>query len=221
MNEKQNDCRAGTNPANTSSGFTTVPPGAASTPPAAPILPVDPPPHKAATPYRWMPLAWRLVGGAAILIAFLGGMALYHQMQAQLGGLRNDLGALTRDVHKDLEQINLSHGAMVKKGDHDNRLRTVWDSMKELRADRSDLTMLKERCSALLEVFKAGEAERRQLTEELRRLRERQTGADERGELVREIRELRLRLAHIEGSRRNPSVTPANHVEPSPSPAKP
>jgi chromosome segregation ATPase len=163
-----------------------------------------------------MPLFWRLFGGAAVGLTALVIATVYQQMQGQLNTLRNELAGLNKNLHKDLDQISASNGGLVKKNDHDSKVLKVWETIKELRADRNDLTILKERCTVLREVLKAGEAERQRLADELRRLRERQAGEDEKRDLVREIRALRLRITQMEGALARPVITTTGHLEQQP-----
>jgi hypothetical protein len=149
-------------------------------------------------PASRMPLFWRLFGGTVVAAVAVVGVAVYQQMQSQVSAQRRELAALNKELRKDLAQIGGNYSEMIKKEDHGNRMRTVWDTIKELRSDRSDLTTMKERCSLLLEVYKSGEEERRALAAEVRRLRESKTASDERDALVREIRLLRERIAQLE-----------------------
>jgi hypothetical protein len=102
---------------------------------------------------------------------------------------------------------------MIKKDDHNGRLSKVWEAMKELRADRADLTTLRERCSVLLEVYKAGEQERRALADEVRRLRDRKAALAEREALLGEIRAIRERIAQLENRPAKAPVRTAGHSE--------
>jgi hypothetical protein len=156
-------------------------------------------------------LPWKLAGIGLFLVALLTGTAVYMHLQRQVRDLRNELGQLGTDLRKDLARLHESYGTMVKKHDHDGRVRQVWDALKELRADRSDLTILKERCAALLERLKAGDEERRQIAGEVRHLREGKAGEDERQALAREIRAIRERMAQLEGGKA--VVVPAGHAE--------
>src|SRR5262249_22347764 len=122
-----------------------------------------------------------------------------------------ELGMLSKDLRKELGRLSTSHGEMIKKDDHTTRMRATWDALKELRTDRSDLSVLRERCSVLLEMIKAGDAERARLLTEVRQMREKLAGESERQTLVREIRTLRERIAQLEGGK--PGVVPAGHTE--------
>jgi Tfp pilus assembly protein PilN len=156
-------------------------------------------------------LPWRIFGAAAVAVVALVGVGTYLHLQSQITAQRQELSTLNKELRKDLAAMGGSYADMVKKDDHTTRLRTVWDTLKELRADRSDLTTMKERCALLAEAYKAGEEDRRVLAAEVRRLRESKTAADERDGLVREIRSLRERIAQIEGKPKAKGIS-AEHV---------
>jgi DNA repair ATPase RecN len=151
---------------------------------------------------------WRISGGILLLAAALIAVAGYQNMDNQMNRLRDQLGTLTQELHRDLDRLGENNGAMIKKDDHSTRLRTVWDSIKEMSGDHTDLTRVKERCAILQEMAKGNEEERRQMAEEVRRLRESQAGDGDKATLTRELRDLRERLAQIEGKR---SVHPVSH----------
>jgi hypothetical protein len=182
---------------------------ASDTPSAAPETP-RPAAQEAAS---WTSRYGRIVAAVTAGVFALGCGAVYQHLQAQLSDLRNELSTLTHDLHKDLANIGTSYGRMVKKADYDSRFTKLWDTLKELRADRSDLTMLKERCTGLMEACKAAEADRRRLMDDLARLRERRAGEEEKRELASEIRALRLRIAELERPGGKANVTPAGHLE--------
>jgi len=161
-----------------------------------------------------MPLFWRVFGGTVLSIVALVCLAAYQQVTGQVAALRHELGHLNKDLRKDLTRISENCGELVKKEECNTKVRGVWDAIKELRADRCDLTILKERCAVLLEVFKAGQAERQQLASQVQALRESRAGAEQRRELVREIRAIRERIAALEaGPTRPATTTPAGAAE--------
>jgi hypothetical protein len=160
-----------------------------------------------------MPVVWRVFGSAVLSIVALVCLAAYQQLTGQVACLRHELSHLNKDLRKDLGRISESYGELVKKEECNTKVRGVWDAIKELRTDRSDLTTLKERCAVLLEVFKAGEAERQQLVKEIQALRESSASAQERRELVKEIHAIRERIAALEGGPARPATTPAGDAE--------
>jgi hypothetical protein len=155
---------------------------------------------------------WRIVGATAVAVVAMIGVASYLHLQSQIAAQRQELSALNRELRKDLAAIGGGYADAVKKDDHTTRMRSVWDTLKDLRADRSDLTTMKERCALLTEAYRAGEEDRRALAAEVRRLRESKTADDERDALVREIRLLRERIAQVEGKPKTKAIS-AEHVE--------
>jgi chromosome segregation ATPase len=158
-------------------------------------------------------LFWRIFGGTLLSIAAMVGITLYQQVANQVNALRTDLGYLNTDLRKDLGRVTENYGELVKKEEVAGRTKSVWDAIKELRGDRTELAALKERCEVLLEMLRAGERERRQLARELQKLREQRAGAEERLALVREVQQLRERIARLQGRRAAQAVRPADHVE--------
>jgi DNA repair exonuclease SbcCD ATPase subunit len=161
----------------------------------------------------WTTRYGRICAVVAVGVVALGCGAVYQHLQAQVTELRNEVGTLTHDLHRDLEGIGTSYAAMVKKADYDSRFSKLFDVLKELRADRNDLTTLKERCAGLLESCKSADAERRRLRDDLARLSERRAGEEEKRELASEIRALRLRIAELEKPVSKPYLLPAGHVD--------
>jgi hypothetical protein len=172
-----------------------------SQPPAPEPAPAgggEAPPAEAKAPAR-TPTFWRVFGVAAAAVTAVVGVGAYQQAQSQINAQRREVAALNKELRKDLTELGGRYADMVKKEEHNSRVRTVWDTLKELRADRSDLTKTTERCDQLTKAYEAGEQDRRSLEAEVRRLRESQTAEDERAALTREIRALRERIAQIEG----------------------
>jgi hypothetical protein len=152
------------------------------------------------------PLFWRILGAAIIGLVVAAVATAYQQIGTQLRGLRVHLGHLDSDLRKEVTLLSGNYGEMVKKEESNTRLRSVWDVMKELRSDAQDLIILKERCAALNEQFKAGEEDRRLLAAQIQRLREQKTGSEERALVAREISRIRERIASLEG---HPVKTPS------------
>ena len=153
---------------------------------------------------------WRISGGMLLLIAALIGVAVHQNLNRQINQLHDQLGELNQELRRDMSRLSENNGAMIKKDDHSTRMRTIWDSIKAMNGDHTDLTRVKERCAVLQEMYKGNEEERRQMSEEVRRLREAQAGDSDKASLTREIRALRERLAQIEGK---PTVQPVSHQE--------
>jgi chromosome segregation ATPase len=123
----------------------------------------------------------------------------YQGFSAQVKELRHDLGHLSEDLRKDMVRLAEAQADLVKKDQFANTMRAIWDGIKELRSNQTELTALKERCAGLAEACRAGEEQRRQLADEVQRLRERRAAQAERVELVEELQRLRERLAQMEG----------------------
>jgi chromosome segregation ATPase len=158
---------------------------------------------------------WRVFGGTLLSIAALVVVTVYQQFTSSLNDLRGELGHLNIDLRKDMSRLSEAQADLVKKDDHNGRLRSVWDSIKELQADKSTVTALKERAAVLQELFKAAEEERKDLVRQLQQLREVKAGEEDRKELLRELQRLRERLALLEGRQQGgASVKPAVHHEP-------
>src|SRR5262249_32771827 len=138
------------------------PPSAGTTAASVPVG-QEPDGGPARPPESRYALLWRLLGGGIAPLVFVAGATVYQQMESQVSELRGELGMLSKDLRKELGRLSTSHGEMIKKDDHTTRMRATWDALKELRTDRSDLSVLRERCSVLLEMIKAGDAERARL----------------------------------------------------------
>ena len=178
-----------------------------ATPETTPTAPAS---EKATMGENGMTWLWRISGGMLMLAAALVGVAVHQNMDRQMNQLRGQLGELSQELRRDMGRLSETQGAMIKKDDHSTRLRTIWDSLKAMNGDHADLVRVKERCAVLQEMYKSNEEERRQMSEEVRRLREAQAGDDDKASLTREIRALRERLAQIEGK---PVVRPVSHQE--------
>src|SRR5439155_26275606 len=136
-----------------------------------------------------------------------------QQFNSQLNELRNEYNHLNADLRKDFARLAEGQGELAKKDEVSTRLRSVWDSMKELQAERATLTAVKERCAILQDLYRAGVEERKELGQEMQKLREGRAGEEERRELVREVQRLRERLAALEGRQGGGAVKPAVHSE--------
>ena len=86
--------------------------------------------------------------------------------------IRKEMSHLDTDLRKDLGRLNEAQGGVVKIEDFNSRLRSVWDSIKELQTLSASVSALKER-DLLREQHLREENERRELVRELQLLRER------------------------------------------------
>ena len=132
-------------------------------------------------------------------------IAVYHHVQAQLAGLKHDVGALGKELRGDLSLLSQSYVSLVKKDEVTTRLRNVWDRLKELQAGRTDLTTLRERCALLAELYKGGEQERKELAEQVKKMREKGRAAEEKAELAKQVRTIRERIAQLESKPGTPN----------------
>jgi hypothetical protein len=153
-----------------------------------------------------IPLFWRVFGGTLLSITALVCITVYQQLTNNLSGLRNDFSHLSDDLRKDLGRLNEAQSGLLKKDEFNLRMRSVWDSLKEVRVDAGGVTALRERAALLEQQMKRGEEERKELLGEVLRLRAAEAGNDERRELHRELQRLRERLAAVEGC---PAMLPA------------
>src|SRR5947209_11630479 len=81
---------------------------------------------------------WRLFGGTVLSIVALICITAYQQISGTLSELRSNLTRLQE-----------SRADLVRNDDFNNRLTSVWTSIKEVQASGAQLSALKER-SALL-----------------------------------------------------------------------
>ena len=146
-----------------------------------PIRPMEKP-EKAGGEDR-MPLFWRVFGGTILSILALAVITVCQYFNGVLGSLRGDMGRLNEDIRKemshletdlrkDLGRLNEAQGRVVKIDDFNSRLKSVWDSIKELQTLSVTVSALKER-DLLREQHLREENERRELVRELQLLRER------------------------------------------------
>src|SRR5262245_30333204 len=148
---------------------------------------------------KGMPMFWRVFGGTLLSISALVVMTAYQGMTAGLAELRSEMDHLDKDLRKELARLSEVQADLVRRADFDASTRAVWTGVRELKEDRKDLTSLRERCAVLVDVFKAGEAESRRLTDELQKLRRQKAADEERKLLAGELTVLRERLAQLEG----------------------
>jgi chromosome segregation ATPase len=161
-----------------------------------------------------MPLFWRVFGGTVLSIAALACVTAYQQLTGNINEVRGDLGHLSTDLRKDMGRLGEAQADLVRKDEFNTRMKSVWDSLKELRAEGGAIAALRERGALVEQQLKAGDEERKELGRELQRLREARAGDEERRELLRELQALRERLAAMEGRQpAPPEVKPAAHRE--------
>jgi chromosome segregation ATPase len=163
-----------------------------------------------------MPLFWRVFGSTLLSIAALVVVTAYQSLSGNLADVRGEITHLNADLRKELGRMSEAQAELVKKDEAGARLQTVWGSIKELQEDRKELTALKERCRALVEMYKGSEAERQKLAGALQGLREQKAQEEERRALARELAGLRERLAGLEGRQRSKPGLIQGVAEPAP-----
>jgi hypothetical protein len=107
-------------------------------------------------------LFWRVFGGTLLSIAALVVITVYQQFTNSLSELRSNLN-----------HLNESRGDLVRADDVNNRLTSVWNSVKELQSANAAVAALKERTVLLEQQVRGGLEERKTLTQEVQLLRER------------------------------------------------
>jgi hypothetical protein len=163
-------------------------------------------------------LFWRVFGGTILSIAALVVITVYNQFSSTL-----------TDLRKEMNQLYENRAELLRKDEFNNRLTSVWNSMKELQTANQNLVALNERaklvdqqlerqiknadedrkelCRRLEELRKAGEEERKEMH---RKLEEQRTAFDaDRKELARQVQHLSERLASVEGRKAGKAAGPA------------
>jgi hypothetical protein len=107
-------------------------------------------------------LFWRVFGGTLLSIGALVVVTVYQQFSNSLFELRNDM------IH-----LNEARADLVKKDDFNTRMTSVWNSMKDLQTATNAVTSLRERTMLLEQQLKEAENERKELTREVQKLRDR------------------------------------------------
>jgi hypothetical protein len=107
-------------------------------------------------------LFWRVFGGTLLSIGALVVVTVYQQFSNSMLELRNDM-----------IRLNETHADMIKKDDFNNRMNSVWNSMKDLQTATAAITGLRERTVLLEQQLKEADSERKELTRELQQLRDR------------------------------------------------
>jgi predicted nucleic acid-binding Zn-ribbon protein len=143
-------------------------------------------------------LTWKVVSGLAAGLVLSAVGAAYHNVQSQLRAIKGSIASASKEMRGEVSRLSKSQNGMTKKDELNTRLRNVWDRLKELQAGRTDLTSLRERCALLGELYKAGEAERAALAEQVRKMKEKGRAAEEKAELTRQVNALRERIASLE-----------------------
>jgi hypothetical protein len=112
---------------------------------------------------------WRLFGGTLLSIAALVCITLYQQITNAFTELRTNVN-----------RLNETRSELVKNEDFNNRMKSVWTSIRDLQAAGVLVSTLKDKSTWLEQEAKRGEEERKELTRELQQLRERQAALEAR-----------------------------------------
>jgi DNA repair exonuclease SbcCD ATPase subunit len=145
-------------------------------------------------------LFWRVFGGTILSIAALVAITVYNQFSTTL-----------TDLRKELNQLYENRAELLRKDEFNNRLNSVWTSMKELQTANQNLAALNERAKLLEQQLdrqtKNAEEERKEMQRKLEE--QRKLGESERADLTRRLEEQRRTggeerkelLARLEGQR--------------------
>jgi hypothetical protein len=156
---------------------------------------------------------WKVFGGTLLSIAALAIITLCQHFNGRLNALQADSNYQDNDLRKDLGRLCEAQGELLKKGEFDTRLKSIWDGMKELRDSTAIVTALKERAALTEQQLKIAEEERKELMREVHLLREQRAADQERRELLREVQSLRERLAAMEVRKQERAVKPADGTD--------
>jgi DNA repair exonuclease SbcCD ATPase subunit len=152
---------------------------------------------------------WKVFGGTLLSIAALVAITLCQHFNARLNELQAESNYQNTDLRKELSRLGEAQAGLLKKDEFNNRLKSVWDSLKDLREESAALAALKERAGATEQQLRAAEAERKELQRDVQQLREQRAADQERRELIRELQALRERLAVVEGRKQESTEKPA------------
>jgi len=144
---------------------------------------------------------WRVFGGTIFSIVALVIITAYTQMTGNISDLRKELTQVQADL--------------LKKDEFNNRLTSMWSSIKDLQSANTTLAALNERFKLIDQQMSKLSQNRDEERKELQRkvTEQRKSGEDERKELQRRIDELcqkvqsqAERLAAVEGRQSLPNV---------------
>jgi vacuolar-type H+-ATPase subunit I/STV1 len=151
---------------------------------------------------------WRVFGGTILSIVALVVITVYNQFNSTLGDLR-----------RDLNQQQEARGDLVKKEELNNRITSIWTSLREQKSVNTAVSALSERIKVLDQQLdrqvklseeerkeqvrkfdeqrKAVEEERKEWSRKLEETR--RVAEEERRDLSRKLQVLAERLAAVEG----------------------
>jgi hypothetical protein len=107
-------------------------------------------------------LFWRIFGGTLLSIVALVVITVYQQFTSSLTELRTNLNHVIEN-----------RAELVRADDFNNRVASMWTTIKQLQDANATVTALKERSSLQEQCMKEGIQERKDLLNEIQVLRER------------------------------------------------
>jgi hypothetical protein len=142
---------------------------------------------------------WKVFGGTLLSVGALAVITLCQHFNGRLNALQADVNYQSTDLRKDLIHLGEGQAELLKKEEFNNRLKSVWDSLKDLHEAAAFLAALKERTALSEQQLRVAAEERKELMREVQQLREKRAADQERRELLAELQALRERLAALEG----------------------
>jgi len=142
---------------------------------------------------------WKVFGGTLLSVGALAIITLCQHFNGRLNALQADINYQSTDLRKDLIHLGEAQAELLKKEEFNNRLKSVWDSLKELHDAAPLLSALKERAALTEQQLRVGAEERKELMRQVQQLREKRAADQERREMLAELQALRERLAALEG----------------------
>ena len=106
---------------------------------------------------------WRVFGGTLVSLAGLVVITVYQGLNGSI-----------HDLRAEISRLNEGRSELIKKDEFNSRLSSAWTAIREHQSVGGAVSALKERAEGLEKQLKAAEDERKELTRELHRLRERQ-----------------------------------------------
>jgi hypothetical protein len=126
---------------------------------------------------------WKIFGGTLLSIGALVVLTICQYFNSTLNDLRGEVGRVNDEIRKDISHSNQdmrkdinrlieANAELVKKDDFSSRMKSVWDSLKELQSMSVVVAGLKEQAILRDQQLK-DHSERQELLKELHLLRER------------------------------------------------
>ena len=141
---------------------------------------------------------WKVFGGTLLSVGALAVITLCQHFNGRLNTLQADVNYQSTDLRKDLTHLGEAQAELLKKEEFNNRLKSVWDNLKDLHDTAAVLSALKERLTLNEQQLRVAAEERKELMREVQQLREKHAADQERRELLAELQALRERLAVLE-----------------------